>query len=98
MRKRWVYVDGEAVEVSEDFKPTPRFSEGPMVIPDIQPYQAVAADVDGRRPVITSRSRHREFLKRNGYLEVGNEFVQPRKKELPPVRHDLIAAFEKHRR
>lgn len=48
----------------------------PYVAPDIGPYQAVAVDVaTGRPPVINSRSAHREFLKRNGYVEVGNESV-----------------------
>ena len=57
----------------------------PMVISDIQPYQAVAVDVaTGKPPVITSRSQHRAFLKRNGYVEVGNEMPdmsKPRKVE-----------------
>lgn len=48
----------------------------PMVTPDIGPYQAVAIDVaTGKPPVITSRSAHRDFLKRNGYTEVGNEKI-----------------------
>ena len=48
----------------------------PMVAPDIGPYQAVAVDVaTGRAPVINSRSAHRDFLKRNGYTEVGTERV-----------------------
>lgn len=48
----------------------------PMVAPDIGPYQAVAIDVaTGKPPVINSRSAHRDFLKRNGYTEVGNERV-----------------------
>jgi hypothetical protein len=48
----------------------------PMVAPDIGPYQAVAVDVaTGKPPVINSRSAHRDFLKRNGYTEVGNERV-----------------------
>ena len=48
----------------------------PYVAPDIGPYQAVAVDVaTGKPPVINSRSAHREFLKRNGYVEVGNESV-----------------------
>ena len=38
---------------------------------DIQPYQAVGGDVAGK--YITSRSHHREFLKRNNCIEVGNE-------------------------
>jgi hypothetical protein len=45
-----------------------------MVAPDIGAYQAVAVDVaTGKAPVINSRSAHRDFLKRNGYIEVGNE-------------------------
>ncbi|MBJ9695749.1 zinc ribbon domain-containing protein [Burkholderia cenocepacia] len=53
-----------------------RIVEAPYVAPDIGPYQAVAVDVaTGRPPVINSRSAHREFLKRNGYVEVGNESV-----------------------
>ena len=50
MRKRWIYVDGEAIEVG-DYEPTPLHH----VMPDIQPYQSM---VDGS--MITSRSRHRE--------------------------------------
>lgn len=51
----------------------------PMVIADIQPYQAVAIDVaTGKAPTITSRSGHRAFLKRNGYVEVGNEMPKER--------------------
>lgn len=48
---------------------------GPQIIRDIEPYRAVAGDVasGGKAPVITSRSDHRQFLKRNGYIEVGNE-------------------------
>lgn len=40
-----------------------------MIMPDIQPYKAIAGD--GRW--IHSRSEHREFLKQNGLQEVGNE-------------------------
>lgn len=48
----------------------------PMVAPDIGPYQAIAIDVaTGKPPVINSRSAHRDFLKRNGYTEVGNEKI-----------------------
>jgi len=51
----------------------------PMVIADIQPYQAMAVDkATGKMPMITSRSGHRDFLKRNGYVEVGNEMPKER--------------------
>lgn len=53
-----------------------RIVEAPMVTPDIGAYQAVAIDVaTGKPPVINSRSAHRDFLKRNGYTEVGNEKI-----------------------
>jgi hypothetical protein len=46
----------------------------PTVMSDIDTYKAVAIDQrTGKPPVITSRSRHREFLKANNYIEVGNE-------------------------
>ena len=46
----------------------------PLIIGDSQPYRAVATDVaTGTAPVITSRSQHREFLRRNNYIEIGNE-------------------------
>lgn len=51
-----------------------RIVDAPYVAPDIQPYQAVAVDVaTGKPPVIGSRRQHREFLRRNGYVEVGND-------------------------
>lgn len=50
-----------------------------QIIKDIEPYKAVAIDkVSGKAPRIGSRSEHREFLKRNGYVEIGNE--RPRQK------------------
>lgn len=50
-------------------------AKGPSVISDIDPYRAAASDVacDGKRPVINSRSEHRAFLRRNGYVETGTE-------------------------
>ena len=37
--------------------------------------EAVAGDIanGGKAPIIKSRSDHREFLRRNKYVEVGNE-------------------------
>ena len=46
----------------------------PLIIGDIQPYQAMGADIaTGTAPMITSRSQHRDYLRRNGYIEIGNE-------------------------
>ena len=41
------------------------------VIGDIEPYQPVTGDMQGKW--ITSRKQHREFLRRNNLVEVGNE-------------------------
>lgn len=41
------------------------------VIPDIEPYKAVTGDMCGQW--VTSRKEHREFLRRNNLVEVGNE-------------------------
>lgn len=49
--------------------------KAPTVISDLAPYRAAGSDVacGGRRPMIDGRRQHREFLSRNGYVEVGNE-------------------------
>lgn len=65
----------------------------PMVMGDIEPYRAVAADVDGQRHVIGGRRQHREFLARNNYTEVGNECVAPRRFELS--RNERIADIKR---
>lgn len=44
--------------------------QGAAVIPDIAPYKAVAGDRAGKW--ISSRREHREFLKRNRLIEVGD--------------------------
>lgn len=45
--------------------------------PDIRPYRALAGDRAGRE--ISSRKQHREFLKRNRLVEIGNEPMRPTK-------------------
>jgi hypothetical protein len=61
----------EIHERSNFFEP----SKGPTVISDIDPYRAMGADIacGGKRPMIGSRVDHRDYLRRNGYVEVGNE-------------------------
>lgn len=67
-----------------------RIIRPPQVVSDIEPYQAMGTDIaTGKAPMITSRSQHREYLKRNGYLEVGNEKPKPRIK--PTVSDQEIA-------
>jgi hypothetical protein len=56
---------------------------GPQIMSDIAPYRTAATDVaTGKRAVIGGRRQHREFLRRNGYVEIGNDYVPPRQEEL----------------
>jgi len=43
------------------------------ILPDIQPYKAVVGEEAKRGEYITSRSKEREYLKRNNCIQVGNE-------------------------
>lgn len=47
------------------------------IISDIEPYQSM---VDGTR--ITSRSHHREHLRTHGVIEVGNEKMESKPKQI----------------
>lgn len=68
---------------------------GLQIIKDIDPYKAVGADIaTGTAPVIGSRREHKEFLKRNKYIEVGNEQQPHKKPEFHPVAPDLRRALE----
>jgi hypothetical protein len=66
---------------------------------DIEPYQAVGFDVaTGTRPVIGSRSRHQQYLRDNGYEEVGNEPIREQPKaadQLPGVRDEIVRNLKK---
>ena len=68
---------------------------GLQIIKDIDPYKAVAVDVaTDKAPAIGSRREHREFLKRNGYHEVGNEKIGRKQQTYTPVRDDLRRAVQ----
>lgn len=67
----------------------------PFVMADIQPYKNM---VDGK--MITSRSHHREFLKANRLVEVGNEIKAHTQKQAPRVdreqlRRDIHQSMQK---
>lgn len=53
----------------------------PMVSTDIAPYQSMATG-----EWITSRSAHREHLKRHRLVEVGNETLKP--KDMTPPKQE----------
>lgn len=74
--------------------PLVRAGSAPMVISDLDPYRAAAADKHtGKRPVIGGRRQHREFLARNGYVEIGNDFTVPAREQLSQA--DRIADIKR---
>lgn len=89
MRGRYVYrpnhpdANENGMLSIEIAPPRVRADAAPMVISDIQPYRAAAADkATGKRPVIGGRRQHREFLQNNGYREIGNDVPQVKRESL----------------
>lgn len=81
-RETYVYRSGKLVP-KRLAPPLSTAGAAPFVISDIEPYRAVAADKHtGKRPMIGGRRQHREFLRNNGYAEVGNERVMPQREHL----------------
>lgn len=79
----WVYRNGRLVP-KHRAGPLIRADAAPMVISDIAPYRASAADkASGERPVIGGRRQHREFLQANGYRELGNDMPTVQRQEMP---------------
>ena len=65
------FENGECVYLRDDYDHGAKRSDtisSPMIMRDLEPYKNM---VDGR--MITSRSEHRELLKRHNLFEVGNE-------------------------
>ena len=89
--KPWLGGCGSFHDMEEDWPEECRAvfhksSNSLQIIKDIEPYQAVGGDIanGGKPPKIGGRRQHREFLKRNGYIEVGNEPIKPLKADYGP--------------
>jgi len=67
VRKTYVYCPEKhkMVEKGEEVRPKVHH-----VMPDIQPYQVVGPEYG---KVISSRSKHREYLRSHGLVEVGDQ-------------------------
>lgn len=75
-RETWIYDPERGVIPKSEWRPP----VGLTLIGDIEPYRAMGSDVaTGNAPVIGGRAQHREYLRRNGYVEIGNESFAPRK-------------------
>ena len=88
-RRSYIQIDGVLYEKGTEPRP-----DAPMVMPDIKPYRSM---IDGR--MIASRSAHREHLRANGCIEVGNEvrdhltyYDRLPKDVKPEQRRDLLRA------
>lgn len=68
MKRRFVQINGELVEVGLDYVPEPRADH--HVIPDIVPFKST----DGA--VITGRAHWREHLKANNLQEFGHSDIK----------------------
>jgi hypothetical protein len=101
-RKRWVYINGEAVEVSENYVNQRSVTAADSVLWNDRSYQDMAD------PRFASRSQHREYMKRNG-LTTADDFTntwqaaaKDRERSMqgvdPSRKRDIAAALEKARR
>ena len=88
-RQRFVQIDGKLVPVDRDWTPEPTHDY--HIMPDIKPYRSM---IDGSE--IASRSRHREHLRANGCIEIGNDsslWRKPKPLESPPgLKEKIIRA------
>lgn len=78
MKKQWVFcpVRMELIPKDEYYA---QKAAGPLIMPDIAGYKSMQTG-----EWISSRSQHREHLKRHGLVEVGNEIAS----HMAPVRRD----------
>lgn len=87
MKRRFVQINGELVEVTRDYAPDPKAS---YVMGDIQPYKSMLTG-----ETISSRSKHREHLREHGCIEVGNDSslnrLQKPPIQSPPGLKEMIA-------
>lgn len=95
---RYFYDDEIGVYSPGGNYPSPDMEKpkGPQIIKDIEGYRTAAGDIasGGKRIHIGSRSRHREFLRDNRYVEVGNDYDKRQVDDRQPRRQskaDFIA-------
>ena len=91
MRKRYIQ-DPKTFELIPIDEYQSRSPVGPLIMPDIQPYQSM---VTGE--MIGGRRQHREHLKQHRLIEVGNEKpVQRRPEPDRTIRNHIIEAVRRH--
>jgi hypothetical protein len=97
IRTTYVMRNGRLVRKRQNLSPSVG-AAGPQIMSDIAPYRTAATDVaTGQRAVIGGRRQHREFLRRNGYVELGNDYVSPQREEMSRTERitDIRRALER---
>jgi hypothetical protein len=88
MKTRTIYANGHPIAIYENdvlVYSAAEFQQESKdlhhIMPDIKPYISM---IDGRE--ITSRSRHREHLRANGCIEIGDQtkYLKPKPVTTPP--------------
>ena len=76
MRKRWIYINGEAIP-ADDYTPEARV----YVRGDLPPYQSMVTG-----DMIEGRAKHSEHLRMHGVVEVGDAYDKnpPKPKPVAP--------------
>jgi hypothetical protein len=74
MRKRWVYINGQAIPI-EDYTPEPKAA---YVRGDLQAYQSMKTG-----EMVEGRAAHREHLKRHSLVEIGDAWDKSPPKPKP---------------
>ena len=83
MRRRYVQIDGQLIEVGLDYVPEPRAEH--HVIPDIEPFK------DTTGTVITGRAAWREHLRARDSMEMGHSDIAAMQRD-HAKRRDAYAA------
>lgn len=80
----------------EQYSPPQQDVNAPMVMPDIEPFRSVAT---ADQPVIGSRSKLREYMKRTGLVQTeelrGEDFRAKIKENGPSIKECLIRELYK---
>lgn len=74
--------------------PASQFARPPSVFPAIVRDQMDALTHMGNGKTYDSKSQFRRATKELGLVEIGNDNIQPRKSELPPVRESVAEAIQ----
>ena len=90
MRRSWIQVNGELIPKEDYIAP---IDHKVMIMPDIKEYNSI---ITGEP--ITSRSKHREHLKRHNCFEIGNEKLEKKERKPPPgLKEEIIRQYQRYR-